>query len=84
MSATKFTLEMVQKTIKYFGDPKSVNEKDPASMKEFLGHYIKFENVVAKGMVEANAKKAAADFLVYAQDWLKKNKFDKLYNELKK
>jgi hypothetical protein len=83
MSATKFTVDMVQKTIKYFGDPKSVDEKDPAAMKEFIGQFVKFEQVIAKGQIDSNAKKLALEFLVFAQDWIKKNKLEKMYNDLR-
>ena len=79
-----FTKEMVERTVKYFGDPKSVDQKDEKAMEAFLADYVKFEQVVERGLVTPDAKQLAGDFLVFAHDWIKKNKFDKLYQELKK
>jgi hypothetical protein len=75
---------MVQRTIKYFSDPKNADEKDPKAMKALVADYVKFEQVVERGLVMPDAKQLAADFIVFAQDWLKKAKLEKVYAELKK
>lgn len=80
---TYFDRTMVERTIKYFSDP-SIDEKDAKKMKELLGDYVKFEQVVERGLVTPDAKQLAQDFLVFAQDWIKKNKLEKAYAELKK
>jgi hypothetical protein len=79
-----FTLEMVQRTIKYFSDPKNADEKDPKAMRTLVADFIKFEQVVERGLLMSDARQLAQDFVVYGQDWLKKNKLEKTYAELKK
>lgn len=80
---TIFTKTMVEQTIKYFADPKNADESDPAQMKALISDYVKFEKVVEKGHVTPEAKPLANDFLVYAREWMAKNKLEKLYRSLK-
>ncbi|MBL9038520.1 MAG: hypothetical protein JNG84_08420 [Archangium sp.] len=84
MGTNHFTKEMVERTIKYFGDPKAADEKDPKAMKALIADYVKFEQVVERGMVTPDAKPLANDFLVFAKDWIRKNKLEKVYTDLKK
>ncbi|MBL8915016.1 MAG: hypothetical protein JNM17_30200 [Archangium sp.] len=78
-----FDRTMVERTIKYFSNP-DIDEKDAKKMKDLVGDFVKFEEVVERGLVAPDAKQLAKDFVVFGQDWIKKNKLDKVYADLKK
>lgn len=79
-----FTKEMVQRTIKYFSDPASVDQRDHEAMRVFLSDFVKFERLVERGLVAADARQLAMDFVVYARAWIKEHQLEPSYQDLKR
>lgn len=78
-----FDRVMVERTIKYFSNP-DLDEHDAGKMKALVSDFVKFEAVVAKGLVTPEARQLAKDFVLFGQDWIKKHDLEKVYTDLKK
>ena len=79
-----FTRTMVEQTVMYFSDPKNADESNPQQMKELVGDFVKFEQVVERGLLTDDARELAQDFVLFAKEWIAKNNLGPVYAALKK
>lgn len=62
--------EKVQRAIKYFTDTTQVPTDDSAKMRGLIENFVGFEKVVSLGLVTADAKTFAVEFVKYGRGWL--------------
>ena len=67
-----FDRTMVERTIKVFSNP-DVDEGRQED-EELVGDFVKFEQVVERGLVAPTRSSSRKDFVVFGRDWIKKNK----------